>query len=140
MLLQDGQVVEFHQGQVRKAEVVPLKNVMVDGLGIGDVGKIVLRDRKTMSKEGIVVVVVPVSQQTGQMGGEVEVISRGFVFMKEAGELVEQIKEKVKLSLPSKRVITDWQGVRKNIEERLGEFLYQETGRSPLILTVVMEV
>ncbi|OGY15831.1 MAG: hypothetical protein A2784_00420 [Candidatus Chisholmbacteria bacterium RIFCSPHIGHO2_01_FULL_48_12] len=60
--------------------------------------------------------------------------------MKEAGELVEQIKEKVKLSLPSKRVITDWQGGRKNIEERLGEFLYQETGRSPLILTVVMEV
>lgn len=140
MLLEDGQVVEFGQGQVRKAEVVPLKNVMVDGLGIGDVGKIVLRDRKTMSKEGIVVVMVPVSQQTGQMGGEVEVISRGFVFMKEAQGLVEQIKEKVKLSLPSHGVITDWQGVRKNIEERLGEFLYQETGRSPLILTVVMEV
>src|SRR3989344_359021 len=140
MLLCDGQVVEFDQGRVRKAEVVPLRNVMVDGLGIGDVGKIVLRDRKTMSKEGIVIVVVPVSQQTGQMGGEVEVISRGFVFMKESQELVEQIKEKVKLSLPTKGTVTDWQGVRKNIEERLGEFLYKETGRSPLILTVVMEV
>jgi ribonuclease J len=140
MLLEDGQVVEFNQGQARKAELVPLKNVMVDGLGIGDVGKIVLRDRKTMAKEGIVVVMVPVSQQTGQVGGEVEVISRGFVFMKESQALVEQIKEKVKLSLPTRGMVTDWQGVRKNIEERLGEFLYAETGRSPLILTVVMEV
>src|SRR3989344_4534626 len=106
LLLEDGQVVEFNQGKVARTGVIPLKNVMVDGLGVGDVGKIVLRDRKTMSKEGIVIVVVPVSQQTGQMGGEVEVISRGFVFMKESQELVEQIKEKVKLSLPTKGVIT----------------------------------
>ena len=140
MLLEDGQVVEFYKGQARRAEVVPLRNVMVDGLGIGDVGKIVLRDRKTMAKEGIVVVMVPVSQQTGQMGGEIEVISRGFVFMKEAQGLVDQIKDRVKRSVPNKGAITDWQGVRKNIEENLGEFLYKETGRSPLILTVVMEV
>lgn len=140
MLLEDGQVVEFSQGQARKAEIVPLKNVMVDGLGIGDVGKVVLRDRQTMSREGIVVVMVPVSVQTGQIGGEVEVISRGFVFMKEARGLVEQIKQKVKQSVRGGGAITDWQGVRKEIEERLGEFLYQETGRSPLILTVVMEV
>ena len=140
-LLDNGQILEFAPDSVRVTGSIDLKNVMVDGLGIGDVGKIVLRDRQQMAADGIVIIVVPVHSQTGQVTGEVEVISRGFVFVKESKELMEQIKTETAACLQSHQgMVTDWQRIRKKISESLQTFLYETTQRRPMILPVVMEV
>lgn len=140
-LLDNGQVVEIGKDRVAVAEQLDLKNVMVDGLGIGDIGTIVLRDRQRMSADGIVVILVPIEQQTGQVEGEIEIISRGFVYMKESSELIDKTKLAVKEMLQKhKDVVTNWQEVRKRIETGVERLLYEETERRPLLLTVVIEV
>ncbi|EKD87385.1 MAG: hypothetical protein ACD_36C00108G0002, partial [uncultured bacterium] len=118
-----------------------LENIMIDGLGIGDVGNVVLRDRQTIAKEGIVVVVVPIEKSTGRMTSQPDIISRGFIFIKESGALVKQARHVVAQSIRLKKGrMLDWQFVRKQIEENLGRFLKNETGRTPLIVPVVVEV
>ncbi len=142
LLPQDGDVVEFDAfGNHKKAGKIDLKNIMVDGLGVGDIGNVVLRDRQTMANEGIVIVVVPMEQSTGQVVGNPDIISRGFVYMKESGKLIEKAREVVLNSLRLKKgTIVDWQYVRKQVEGNLEELLYKETHRRPLILSVVIKV
>ncbi|MBI5449215.1 ribonuclease J [Candidatus Gottesmanbacteria bacterium] len=142
LIPEEGEVLEFTgQGRPRIAETVALENVMIDGLGIGDVGNVVLRDRQTIATEGIVVVVVPVEQSTGRVTAEPEIISRGFIYMKESGGLLKEGKRIVSQSLRLKKGrIIDWQFMRKQVEENLGRFLLTETGRSPLIVPVIVEV
>ena len=140
-LLENGQAVNIISGEAKGAEVIPLRNIMVDGLGIGDVGTVVLRDRQTMAADGILVVVVPVEQQTGAVRGKVEIISRGFVFMRQSQGLVQEIEEEVHRTLNRHHgFVSDWTSVRKKVETHLEIFLYEKTQRRPLILTVVMEV
>lgn len=140
LLLENGEVVTLSAGQAEVTETIPLRNVMVDGLGIGDVGTVVLRDRQTMAADGIVVVVVPVEQQTGTVRGKVEIISRGFVFMRQSQGLVQEIETEVHHTLKRHGFVSDWTSIRKKIESHLEIFLYQKTQRRPLVLTVVMEV
>jgi len=141
LLLQDGQVVKVSPNSAQLGERIHLKSIMVDGLGVGDVGSIVLRDRQNMAADGIVVVVVPVEQQTGKVISPVEVISRGFVYMRQSRQLVREIKAEVKKSLKHQRgQVTNWTGVRRKIESGLEKFLYKKTQRRPLVLTVLMEV
>jgi len=138
----EGQVLEFQKGRPPNiVETVALENIMVDGLGIGDVGNIVLRDRQTIAKEGIVVVVVPMERSTGRVTAQPDIVSRGFVFMKESGDLVDRAKRIVNDSLRLKKGrMMDWQFVRKLVEQNLEKFLRKETGRSPLIVPVIVEV
>lgn len=137
----DAFVIEFRRDSVKRAEKLELKNIMVDGLGVGDIGNVVLRDRQTMASEGIVVVVVPVEQSTGHVTAEPDIISRGFVYMKESTKLIDRAKQVVVKSLRLKQGrIIDWGFVRKQIAVNLEEFLYKETHRRPLIITVVIEV
>lgn len=142
ILPSDGDVLEFSPDKsVKRVSKIELKNIMVDGLGVGDVGNVVLRDRQTMANEGIVIVVVPIQQSTGQLTAEPDIISRGFVYMKESTKLIEDAKKVVTEALRLKKGrIMDWQFVRKQIEGNLEEFLYKETHRRPLILSVVIEV
>jgi ribonuclease J len=141
LLPDDGVVLEFNRQTVRQMETLELENIMIDGLGIGDVGNVVLRDRKTIATEGIVVVVVPIDKQTGRVTSGPDIISRGFVYMKESGELVDKAKKIVLDNLKLKKGrIMDWQFVRKNIEENLALFLDKSTGRNPLIVPVIIEV
>ncbi len=139
---EDGQVIEFREGEAPKVvETIELENVMIDGLGIGDVGNVVLRDRQTIAKEGIVVIVVPIEESTGRVTAEPDIISRGFVYMKESGVLVDQAKQIVTRSLRLKKGrMIDWHFVRKQVEENVAIFLRRETGRSPLIVPVIVEV
>ena len=137
-----GEIIEFdHQGKYRISQKINLKNVMIDGLGVGDIGNVVLRDRQTMASEGIVVVVVPIDQSSGKVIGQPDIISRGFIYMKESGELIDKAKKIVisVLKLKKGRII-DWQYVRKQIEKNLEEFLFKKTHRRPLILAVVIHV
>lgn len=139
-LLDNGQVLKFENSKAWVNETLDLKNVMVDGLGVGDVGHIVLRDRARMKTDGVVVIIVPVEQQTGQVRGEIEVISRGFVYMKESQDIVDSIKTETINCLTRHGVVTDWQNIRKKIENSVQNKLYELTERQPLILPVVMEV
>jgi len=142
ILPNQGDIIEFDCNKsARIAGRLDLKNIMVDGLGVGDVGNVVLRDRQTMANEGIVIVVVPIEQATGRVTAEPDIISRGFVYMKESGKLIDDAKKVVINSLRLKKGrIFDWQYVRRQIEGNLEEFLYRETHRRPLILTVVIKV
>lgn len=138
----EGEIIEFRAEAAPKVvDRIELSNVMVDALGVGDVGEIVLRDRKTIANEGIVVVVVPLEQSTGRVSAKPEIISRGFVFMKQSGKLIDGAKRVVVQSLRlKKRRMIDWNFVRRNIEENLAQYLFRETGRHPLIVPVVVEV
>ncbi|MFH0749499.1 MAG: ribonuclease J [Candidatus Gottesmanbacteria bacterium] len=142
LLPKDGDILEFVPGKAPKVvQHINLENVMVDGLGIGDVGNIVLRDRQTIAKEGIVVVVVPVEKSSGKVTSEPDIISRGFVYIKESGELLNRAKRIVNDSLRVKRGhAMDWHYMRELIEDNLQKFLKKETGRQPLIVPVILEV
>jgi ribonuclease J len=136
----DGEPLILENGKVTLGKRIELKNVYVDGLGIGDVGNVVLRDRKAMASDGILVVIMPVDEQTGQIKGELEIVSRGFVYMKEAGPLINQIKTKVLDSLHHKGQVTDWGFIRNKVQENLERFIFSKTERRPLILPVIVEV
>jgi ribonuclease J len=115
---------------------------MVDGLGVGDVGNIVLRDRKHLSEDGLIVVVVTISSDTAAVVAGPDIISRGFVYVREAEDLMEEAKECVKTTLNncSAGKIRDWSTLKSNIKNDLNRFLYERTKRSPMILPIIMEV
>ena len=139
---EEGEVLEFRAGaRPRIVETINLENIMIDGLGVGDVKNVVLRDRQTIATEGIVVIVVPVARSTGKVTSEPDIISRGFVYMKESGVLLDQAKRIVNQSLRLKKGrILDWQFVRRHVEENVSKFLRNKTGRTPLIVPVIVEV
>jgi len=139
---ENGQILEFVKDMPpRVVDTIELENVMVDGLGIGDVSTVVLRDRQTIATEGIVVVVIPVHASTGRVTADPDIISRGFVYLKESGELMDRARMIVNTSMKLKKGrITDWQFVRKIISENLGSFFTKEIGRYPLIVPVIIEV
>lgn len=141
LLAQEGQIIEIRQGRVSLEKSIKLNNVYVDGLGVGDVGSIILRDRKVMAEEGIVVVVVPIDSSNGQVVGEPDIISRGFIFEKESEGLLEAAVEIIKGSLREHEgTQLNWRFARHHIEENLERFFYEETKRSPLVVPVVVEV
>ncbi len=141
LMAEDGSVIEITKDFAKINGAVAVHNVYVDGLGVGDVGKVILRDRQVMSEEGLVVVIVPIDEQTGKLGGEPDIISRGFVFEEDAEDLLDQAREVVReiVKVHGKK-ISDWRFLRKVIEDDLGRFFYKETERRPLILPLIVEV
>ena len=140
-LLQNGEVLGISHDKVEVIDRVEAKNVYVDGLGIGDVGSVVLRDRRVMAGDGILLAIVPVDKDTSQISGEVEIVTRGFIYVKEAGDLIEKTKKQIIATFKDKHgQVTDWSFVRRKIEDTLERYLYQETQRRPLIIAVVLEV
>lgn len=140
LMAEDGDVILATPGNISISGQVDVDNVYVDGLGVGDVGSIVLRDRQVMSAEGVVVVMVPVHIHGGGLAGEPDIMSRGFVFEQKAEELINDAKEIVKSVLSEHQGLLDWRYMRHNIEEALEKFFYDELKRNPLILTLVVEV
>jgi len=143
MVIEDGQVAEFKGGKMHRLDVqVPSGIVMVDGLGIGDVGEIVLRDRQAMAKDGMIVVIATVDKKTGGLVTSPDIISRGFVYMREQEELINRTRDKIRKVLAPARghPPTDWSNIKFKLREEIGQFLYDETRRRPLVLPVVIEV
>lgn len=142
LIPEDGEVLEFTaHGAPRVVERLTLEHIMIDGLGIGDVGDVVLRDRQTIAREGMVVVVVPIHEKTGAMVSNPEIISRGFVYVKGSRQLLSEASNVVARALMLRKGrITDRQFVRQRIEDALKDFFLTETGRSPLIVPVVLAV
>ncbi|MDD4264487.1 MAG: ribonuclease J, partial [Firmicutes bacterium] len=137
-----GDVVEFTAKGARKAGKVPSGSVLVDGLGVGDVGNIVLRDRRQLSEDGILIVVVTMDKKDRTVKSGPDIITRGFVYVRESEDLIEEALGKVKETLEfcRKENITDWSAIKNNIRDVLYRFLYEKTKRRPMILPIIMEV
>jgi len=141
-VIENGQVLEFTREKGYIAGRVPASRVLVDGLGVGDVGNIVLRDRKQLAQDGILIVVLTLNKDTGAIMAGPDIVSRGFVYVREAEELIEEAKAKVRQALDKceERKITDWSTIKANVRETLSKFLYEKTRRRPMILPIIMEV
>ncbi|MBI1881634.1 MAG: ribonuclease J [Chloroflexi bacterium] len=137
-VIENGQVIEFDEDGAYLAEHIPSGQVLVDGLGVGDVGSVVLRDRHLLSRDGFVVVVVAIDEKTGQLVDGPDIISRGFVYVRDSEDLIEEAKERVIELLESGKVHRDTAATV--IRDNLSEFLYQRTRRAPMIFPMVLEV
>jgi ribonuclease J len=139
---ENGTVFEFTADSATIAGKVTSGQVLVDGLGVGDVGNIVLRDRKQLSQDGILIVVVAMEKETGVILGGPDIVSRGFVYVRESEGLLEEAKEKVKNALYDclERNVTEWAVLKSGVKEVLSKYLYEKTRRRPMILPIIMEV
>ncbi|MBI2029350.1 ribonuclease J [Candidatus Gottesmanbacteria bacterium] len=140
LLLENGQVVGFENNKLVKQNPITVETVMVDGLGIGDVGNVVLRDRRKMAQDGIVMVIIPFDKPKGTIEKDIDVISRGFVYMKESEQLIYQAKQMVIREFNNKKTAKDPLYVKKLIEDMLEKFLYDKTHRRPMVMVVLIEV
>src|SRR3989344_6930393 len=139
--LRHGDVMEFtRDGKVKPGEHVPVKSLLVDGLGLGDVGEVVLSDRKTLAREGVAIVVFQVDKESGVLVGQPEIISRGFVFVKENKQFLERAATAVANEIRAKQKKKDSRDAKVKAVEFLERFFFDETGRRPMILPVVVEV
>jgi len=139
----NGQVMEFAKGEGKLTqEKIPTDYVFVDGLGVGDVSQVVLRDRQLLAEDGMVVVIVQIGRKDGKLHGSPDIISRGFVYMKENKALIEAVRKRAKTIVtdrnPSSQADSDY--IRNRLRNDLGTFLFKKTERRPMILPVVIEV
>ena len=141
-VMQTGQVLELDRNSAKITNTVPTGNVLVDGLGVGDVGNIVLRDRKHLSEDGLMIVVVTISKEDGKVLAGPNIISRGFVYVRESEDLMDGAKNVIKdvLHECEEKNIKEWAYLKNNIKENLKEYLYIKTKRNPMILPIIMEV
>jgi ribonuclease J len=141
-IAENGRILEFTQDTAKMTGRVTAGKVLVDGLGVGDVGNIVLRDRKQLSQDGILIVVVTIDRETAEVVAGPDIISRGFVYVRESEELMEQAREKVKQSLKKcqEEEISEWSTIKSQVRDSLGKFLFEQTRRRPMILPIIMEV
>lgn len=135
-----GDVVEIGKNKIRVAGKVASGKIFVDGLGVGDVGNIVLRDRKQLSQDGILIVVVTIDKNNGQILAGPDIVTRGFVYVRESEALIEEAKGKVKLALERCTEYSDWATMKNQIREILGRHLYDRMKRRPMILPIIMEI
>jgi ribonuclease J len=140
-VLSDGQSVLLESGVIKEGPKIETRNVYVDGLGIGDVGTVVLRDRQVMSEDGVLLAIVPLKKENSQVTGDIEIISRGFVYQKESQDLINDARKHVYTCLKDLRgQATDWGFIRKKIEGELEKFAFDHTQRRPLVIAILLEV
>ena len=142
LLPDDGRIVEFFPNQPpRISQKIEIREVLVDALGVGDVGNVILRDRKILATEGMVVVVIPLDQVSHNLEGEPEVVTRGFIYVKENLPLLRRAKEKIRQVVrQTKRREMDYRFVQRKTQEELEKFFFKTTGRRPMVLPVIIEV
>lgn len=141
-LLKNGELVESAGGVVRQSGRVPAGQIYVDGLGIGDIGNVVLRDRRQLSADGILITVITLSQSDGRLLNEPDTISRGFIYVRNSDKLIEEINQLVVATLEklNQADLGQWNVIKQTLKEALGKFLYEKTKRRPMILPIIIEV
>ena len=137
-----GRVIEVSQKSIRLSGTVPSGKVFVDGYGVGDVGAVVLRDRQHLAQDGMIVVVVSMSGEDGQVISGPDIITRGFVYVKESEELMDELRQVAIDALMDceDRRVRDWATIKSTMKSELSGYLYKKTKRNPMILPVIMEV
>lgn len=139
-IVDEAGIIEFDEQGARIKGEIHTENIFVDGIGVGDVGEIVLRDRKVLAEEGIVVVILTIDKAHNEIIGEPDIVSRGFVYMKESEPLIKQATEVIKKSLNGDKKIKNWMAVREKVTMDLERFLYQKTQRKPMVVPVIVGV
>src|SRR6185437_13424462 len=146
VIAQDGDVIEIapNNGGIGIVDHVPYGNVYVDGLGVGDIGQVVLRDRRLLSSDGVLVVVVTVDSDTGELAAGPDIISRGFVYERESEGILEGARSVVERAITrhtqQRGHVVDWNFIKNKIRDSVSEYVYQQIKRRPMILPVVVEV
>ena len=141
-LLSSGDVLELDEDGAAITGHVPVGDVMVDGLGVGDVGNIVLRDRQHLAEEGIIIVVLTLESGSGQVLAGPDIVSRGFVYVRGSESLMDEAKQVLNDTMDHcmDKNITDWGKIKSEIKDALGDFVWKETKRKPMIIPIIMEV
>lgn len=138
----NGVQIEVSKDGIKEIGKLEMEQIFVDGAGVGDVGNVVLNDRKRLSENGLVVVAICVDSYSGQVLAEPEIISRGFVYVKDNVELIDDAKEVARYIVEDylSRGIRDWSTIKNRIRDAVSKLMYEETGRNPMILSIIMEV
>ncbi len=141
-ILSSGDVLELGQDSARVTGKVPVGDIMVDGLGVGDVGNVVLRDRQHLAENGIMIVVLALEQTSGQLVAGPDIVTRGFVYVREADALLDEAQTIVSLAVERclEKNISDWGKLKGSIRDELAEFIWKRTKRRPMILPIIVEV
>ncbi|WP_026835127.1 RNase J family beta-CASP ribonuclease [Eubacterium xylanophilum] len=142
VIMHSGNVLEICEESAKVVDQVQAQGIMVDGLGIGDVGNIVLRDRQHLSENGLMVIAIALERGSNQIVSGPDIVSRGFVYVREAENLMDECREIVNISLDriAERGITDWGSMKSEIKDSLNDFLWRKMKRNPMILPIIMEV
>lgn len=142
ILPENGQVIEMSPGSVALSGIVPTGSVLVDGLGIGDVGNVVLRDRKHLSQDGLIIVAMAFDRTNGVLVSGPDVISRGFVYVRENEDIIEGIREVVRKIISSYERIegSDWPSIKNRIKDEMRRFIFDKIKRNPMILPVIVDL
>ena len=141
-ILQNGSVLELNSKEAKVTGTVQAGKILVDGFGVGDVGNIVLRDRKLLAQDGLIVVVVTISQNSGEIVSGPDVISRGFVYVRESEDLMAKIRDIASERIDACRTsnVSDWSTIKNSIRNSIYRYIYDTTNRSPMIMPIIMEV
>lgn len=141
-ILRSGDVLELNEDHAEVVDRVPASGIFVDGLGVGDVGNIVLRDRQHLSQNGLFIVVVTLDRYSNTVLAGPDIVSRGFIYMRESEELIRDAKQVVSETMDHcyNKKITDWSRIKNAIRDDLGDFIWKRMKRRPMILPIIMEV
>lgn len=141
-IMKNGRVLELNENEAKLTTSVPSGKILVDGLGVGDVGNIVLRDRQHLSQDGLIIIVMTMDSASGEIVSGPDVISRGFVYVRESENLMDDVKKVIREEVRKceDKKITDWSTIKSTLKENLRDYIFQKTKRNPMILPIIMEV
>lgn len=141
-LMTNGRILELNENEGQLTTSVPNGKVLVDGLGVGDVGNIVLRDRQHLSQDGLIVIVMTMDSDTGEIVSGPDVVSRGFVYVRESENLMDDVKKVIREEIKKceDRHIRDWSTIKSKVKDSLRDYIFEKTKRNPMILPIIMEV
>lgn len=141
-IMTNGRILELNENEAKLTGTVPSGRILVDGLGVGDVGNIVLRDRQHLAQDGLIVIVLTMDSATGEVVAGPDVISRGFVYVRESENLMDDVKRVIREEMEKceQKHIKEWSVIKSNLKDNLRDYIYQKTKRNPMILPIFMEV
>lgn len=141
-MLENGACLEMSKTEAHRVKDVESGQVLIDGLGIGDVGNIVLRDRKHLAEDGLIIAIIAMNKKTGEMVSGPDIISRGFVYVRESTELMNEVHGTVSKSVANckKNNVKEWSAIKSQIRDDLRNFIFKKTRRNPMILPIIMDV
>jgi len=144
IIAENGEIIDLAKDKISKEnKKIPISCVMVDGLGVGDVGEVVLKDRQNLAEDGMFVIVAIIDKKTGKVKGSPDIISRGFIYLRESKQLLRETRQKtIKIvnNLTGSDHAVNWTFVKKELRSKIGHFLYSKTKRRPIVLPVIIEV
>ncbi len=138
----NGVQIEISKDGIKELGQLPLAKVFVDGSGVGDVGNVVINDRKRLSENGLIVVVASIDGYSGEIVAGPEIISRGFVYVKESEELIDDARDIARYAIEDcvNRGSTDWNTMKARVRDEVSHLMFEKTGRNPMILSIIMDV